>query len=34
MDQWYAPEYWTSIQGQIEEIDALIEAFNKEVGLL
>jgi cysteine synthase len=34
MDQWYAPEYWTSIQGQIGEIDALIEAFNKEVGLL
>jgi cysteine synthase A len=34
MDQWYAPEYWTGIQGQIEDFDELIEAFNERVGLL
>lgn len=31
--QWYDAEYWTGIQSQAEEIDALIEEFNKRVGL-
>jgi cysteine synthase len=33
-DQWYQPDYWTGIQNQVEEIDALIEAFNEMTGLL
>ena len=33
-DQWYQPDYWTGIQNQVEEIDALIEAFNERTGLL
>jgi cysteine synthase A len=33
-DQWYKPDYWTGIQNQVEEIDALIEAFNDRTGLL
>ncbi len=32
-DQWYAPDYWTGYQSQVEEIDNLIEEFNKKVGL-
>jgi len=33
--QWYDyPEYWSSIQSQVDDIDALIEAFNAKVGLL
>jgi len=28
MDQWHNPDYWTEIQGQQAEIDALIEDFN------
>ncbi len=32
--QWYDPNYWTSIPAQVEEIDALIEEFNAETGLL
>ena len=32
--QWYQPDYWTSVQCQVSEIDALIEEFNAEVGLL
>jgi cysteine synthase len=32
--QWYDPDYWTSFQAQVPEIDRLIEAFNAEVGLL
>jgi len=32
--QWYERDYWTSIQGQITEMDELITAFNKKVGLL
>ncbi len=32
--QWYDRNYWTSIQKQTGEIDALIENFNREVGLL
>lgn len=34
MAQWYAPGYWTGIQSQAPEIDALIEEFNQQVGLL
>jgi cysteine synthase len=34
MDQWYKEDYWTSFQGQTEEMDALIEEFNAKVGLL
>lgn len=34
MDQWYDPDYWPRIQDQVEQIDDLISAFNKEVGLL
>jgi cysteine synthase len=32
--QWYQPDYWTSVQKQSNEIDALIEEFNGEVGLV
>jgi len=32
--QWYDPDYWSSIHGQVEEIDALIEQFNEMTGLL
>jgi cysteine synthase len=32
--QWYKPDYWTSVQGQVEEIDELIIEFNREVGLI
>ena len=31
--QWYQPDYWTGVHGQADEIDALIEEFNAEVGL-
>ncbi len=34
MAQWYDPDYWTSVQRQVPEIDALIEEFNQRVGLL
>jgi len=33
-DQWYAPNYWTEVQGQVDEIDALITEFNHQVGLI
>jgi cysteine synthase A len=33
-DQWYEPLYWTSIQKQVTEIDAFIQAFNEKVGLI
>ena len=33
MDQWYDPEYWTEIQTQQPEIDALIEEFNHKAGI-
>lgn len=33
-DQWYGKDYFTGIQEQVEEIDALVEEFNKDVGLL
>lgn len=32
--QWYDPNYWTSIHGHVDELDALIDAFNERVGLL
>jgi cysteine synthase len=32
-DQWYDPDYWTDIQDQVEEIDALITEFNGKVGI-
>jgi cysteine synthase len=32
--QWYQPDYWTNIQGQVEEIDELIVAFNERVAKL
>jgi cysteine synthase len=32
--QWYDKDYWTNVQRQIPEIDALIEAFNDKVGLM
>jgi cysteine synthase len=31
---WQEPEYWTNVQKQVPEIDALIEEFNGEVGLI
>jgi hypothetical protein len=34
MAQWNDPDYWTTVQRQIPEIDALIEQFNVRVGLL
>jgi len=33
-DQWYDPDYWTSAQRQVDQIDALIAEFNERVGLL
>ena len=33
-DQWYDRDYFTDVQKQIPEIDALIEEFNHEVGLV
>ena len=32
--QWYDRDYWTSVQGQVDEIDELIGAFNSRTGLL
>ncbi len=32
--QWYDPNYWTDVQGQADEIDALIAEFNGRVGLM
>ncbi len=32
--QWYDPDYWTGVQRQVAEIDALIEEFNARVGLI
>jgi cysteine synthase len=32
--QWYDPRYWTDVQGQADEIDALIDEFNDRVGLI
>lgn len=33
-DQWYEPNYWTDVQAQVPEIDALITEFNQRVGLM
>jgi cysteine synthase A len=33
-EMWYQPDYWTSVQKQVGEIDELIVEFNKEVGLI
>ena len=32
--QWYDPDYWTGMHGQIDEIDDLIEQFNEMTGLV
>lgn len=32
--QWYDPTYWTDIPSHAEQIDALIEEFNAQTGLL
>ncbi len=32
--QWYQPDYWTSVQKQVPEIDELIVAFNERVAKL
>ena len=32
--QWYDPDYWRFIHGQVDEIDALIDEFNDRTGLL
>ncbi|MDX1414376.1 MAG: pyridoxal-phosphate dependent enzyme [Candidatus Promineifilaceae bacterium] len=32
--QWYDPNYWTDIHGHVDEMDALIDAFNDRTGLL
>ncbi len=34
VDQWGERNYWRELQSQIPEIDALITAFNRKVGLL
>jgi cysteine synthase A len=31
MAQWYDPHYWTGIQSQVAQVDALIEEFNHRV---
>jgi cysteine synthase len=33
-DMWYNRNFWTEVQPQADEIDALIEEFNAEVGLI
>ena len=30
---WHQPDYWTNVQTQADEIDELINAFNKDTGL-
>ena len=32
-DQWYEPQYWTNVQAQVGEIDALIDEFNADAGI-
>jgi hypothetical protein len=34
LSQWNDRDYWTSIQKMVPEIDRLIDAFNKRVGLI
>jgi cysteine synthase len=31
--QWYDPDYWTAVQGQVGQVDQMIEEFNDRVGL-
>lgn len=31
--QWHDPGYWTAVQGQVDEIDAAIDDFNRRVGI-
>jgi cysteine synthase A len=31
--QWYDPDYWSDVQMQVPEIDALIEEFNADAGI-
>jgi hypothetical protein len=31
--QWYETDYWSNVQKQVPEIDALIEEFNGDVGI-
>ena len=31
--QWYDPSYWSSVPARVEELDALIEEFNRRTGL-
>lgn len=33
-DQWYDPNYWTDVQSQVTQIDALIDEFNERAGLI
>ena len=33
-EQWYNESYWSSIVEKTDEIDGLIEEFNKKTGLL
>jgi hypothetical protein len=32
--QWYDPDYWSDVQKQVPEIDALIEEFNADAGII
>ena len=34
MAQWYEKDYWTSVQAQVDDIDALIDEYNAKVGLI
>lgn len=31
--QWYDPDYWTDVQAQVPDIDALIDEFNSDSGV-
>ena len=33
-DQWYDPNYWSELQGQAAQIDAVIDEFNERAGLI
>jgi hypothetical protein len=33
-DQWYDPCYWTDIQSQVDQVDALITEFNERAGVI
>jgi hypothetical protein len=33
-EQWYERDYWVGVQKQVDEIDELIVAFNRDVGLI